>query len=208
MRTVRRKAFHREPTCAMPRRCCPRAPSSPTRKASAPAAPRHSPTSFRYKLLLERGGTWCDTDMVCVRPLDFLGRMPYCLRLAEHAAPPGRDLGRAPQRLHDEGPRRERARAALPREAESLSADPGEAQVGTTGPDLVTRMAYPLGLQGYALPPEVACPVDFFRLEALLVEPAALSCQRACGPLLERDVALPQASTRTPRTRRTASTSS
>jgi len=26
---------------------------------------------FRYRLLFERGGLWSDTDMVCVRPLDF-----------------------------------------------------------------------------------------------------------------------------------------
>ena len=26
---------------------------------------------FRYKLLLERGGWWADTDMVCLKPLDF-----------------------------------------------------------------------------------------------------------------------------------------
>ena len=26
---------------------------------------------FRYKLLLERGGWWCDTDVVCLKPFDF-----------------------------------------------------------------------------------------------------------------------------------------
>src|SRR6185369_14164179 len=26
---------------------------------------------FRYKLLLERGGWWVDTDMVCLKPFDF-----------------------------------------------------------------------------------------------------------------------------------------
>lgn len=26
---------------------------------------------FRYKLLLERGGWWADTDLVCLRPFDF-----------------------------------------------------------------------------------------------------------------------------------------
>src|ERR1043165_6249395 len=29
---------------------------------------------FRYKLLLDRGGWWVDTDMVCLRPFDFDGR--------------------------------------------------------------------------------------------------------------------------------------
>src|SRR2546423_1207898 len=26
---------------------------------------------FRYKLLLERGGWWVDTDTICVKPFDF-----------------------------------------------------------------------------------------------------------------------------------------
>jgi len=26
---------------------------------------------FRYKLLLERGGWWADTDTICVKPFDF-----------------------------------------------------------------------------------------------------------------------------------------
>ena len=26
---------------------------------------------FRYKLLLERGGWWVDSDLVCLRPFDF-----------------------------------------------------------------------------------------------------------------------------------------
>ena len=28
---------------------------------------------FRYKLLLERGGWWVNTDVVCLRPFDFAG---------------------------------------------------------------------------------------------------------------------------------------
>ena len=27
--------------------------------------------SFRYKLLLERGGWWADTDLICLKPFDF-----------------------------------------------------------------------------------------------------------------------------------------
>src|SRR3982751_587646 len=26
---------------------------------------------FRYKLLLDHGGIWCDTDVVCLKPFDF-----------------------------------------------------------------------------------------------------------------------------------------
>ena len=32
---------------------------------------------FRYKLLLERGGWWVDTDVVCLRHLDFQQAMVF-----------------------------------------------------------------------------------------------------------------------------------
>ena len=129
---------------------------------------------FRYKLLLERGGTWCDTDMVCVRPLDFLERMPYCFASQNMPPYPVETSGvRLNVCMMKTPAGSELARRCLA-EAEPMVADRAKLKWGTTGPDLVTRLALPLGLQGYALPPEVACPVDFFRLEALLAEPAAL----------------------------------
>lgn len=32
---------------------------------------------FRYKLLYERGGIWCDTDIVCLKALDFAANADY-----------------------------------------------------------------------------------------------------------------------------------
>ena len=34
---------------------------------------------FRYKLLLERGGMYSDTDIVCLRPFAFAEEMPYAV---------------------------------------------------------------------------------------------------------------------------------
>jgi len=46
---------------------------------------------FRYKLLLDRGGIWCDCDVVCLRPFDFISRGPL-LTASERLPPePGRD---------------------------------------------------------------------------------------------------------------------
>ena len=37
---------------------------------------------FRYKLLLERGGWWFDTDFVCLRPIDFPGEHVFASEFA------------------------------------------------------------------------------------------------------------------------------
>ena len=127
---------------------------------------------FRYKLLFERGGTWCDTDMVCVKPLDFLAGMPYAF---------------ATQRMPEGQPNIDATRLnvcimkapagsafLLDCLAECSAFDRTQLQWGMTGPDLVTRLAAQHGLRDCALMPEVACPVDFFDLNPLLTEPAAL----------------------------------
>ena len=38
---------------------------------------------FRYKLLLERGGWWADTDTVCLRPFDFDERYVFSSELSK-----------------------------------------------------------------------------------------------------------------------------
>ncbi|HUP97247.1 MAG TPA: glycosyltransferase [Usitatibacter sp.] len=121
---------------------------------------------FRYKLLLERGGTWCDTDMVCVRPLDFLDRMPYAFASQRMPAKPADTAGDRMNVCIMKAP----AGCDLLREcyASAAATDRSTIAWGQTGPDLVTAIAAQLGLQRYALPPEVACPVDFFALQALL----------------------------------------
>ena len=129
---------------------------------------------FRYKLLLERGGTWCDTDMVCVRPLDFLERMPYAFASQNMPPYPVETSGvRLNVCLMKAAAGSELARRCLD-EAQAMAADRASLKWGMTGPDLVTRWAAPLGLQGYAVAPEVACPVDFFHLDMLVRHPAAL----------------------------------
>jgi len=41
---------------------------------------------FRYKLLFERGGIWCDTDVVLLKPLSFAAEME-CFFATEYDAP-------------------------------------------------------------------------------------------------------------------------
>jgi mannosyltransferase OCH1-like enzyme len=38
---------------------------------------------FRYKLLLERGGWWVDTDMICLQPFDFTDEYVFSSEISE-----------------------------------------------------------------------------------------------------------------------------
>src|SRR6266850_1743041 len=50
---------------------------------------QHSPSYagfanfFRYKLLLERGGWWADTDVICLKPFDFPGAHVFASELVD-----------------------------------------------------------------------------------------------------------------------------
>lgn len=102
---------------------------------------------FRYRLLRERGGTWADLDVICLRPLpdaDYL--LPSQRHESEWAAT---CLLRAPRR----SPLLELACSA----AEAV--DPATAVWGQTGPRLMTRLVTDLQLE--ALPIEAVCPIDF-----------------------------------------------
>jgi hypothetical protein len=53
---------------------------------------------FRYRLLLERGGIWADTDVICLQPLDYPGKEIYgwqddkTINNAVLGLPPGHEL--------------------------------------------------------------------------------------------------------------------
>ena len=114
---------------------------------------------FRYKLLHERGGWWTDLDMVCLRPLDFP---------AEHVfASERRKLGGVTV-----------TNSLLKAPASSpLAADLYERALrheqratvwGATGPALVREVVERHGAERFVVPPDVFCPVDWWRAETLL----------------------------------------
>jgi hypothetical protein len=121
---------------------------------------------FRYKLLHERGGIWCDSDMVCLKPLDFAEAMPYVFaseRIAargEHAqggvklasafikTPPG---------------------SALMADCLATAMPPAPADIvwSSIGPDLLQRMVIQHQLSGHVVQPQVFCPIDYWRFQDL-----------------------------------------
>ncbi|MEM7349978.1 MAG: glycosyltransferase [Acidobacteriota bacterium] len=106
---------------------------------------------FRYRLLLERGGWWVDTDVVCVRPFDWGDEHVFASELAgsEDAvttcvikAPPGSPV------------------MAYAWEVCRRS-DPRRLLWGETGPALLGRAVREHDLEGHVRPPRTFCPLPY-----------------------------------------------
>jgi hypothetical protein len=106
---------------------------------------------WRYKLLLERGGWWVDTDVVCVRPFQFAG---------EHVIGHQRDGG---QRCLNNAVIRAPARSPLAKYCYEAcqSIDRETIQWGATGPKLVQAAVLALGMGDCIEPPEAFYEIDY-----------------------------------------------
>jgi hypothetical protein len=114
---------------------------------------------FRYKLLLEKGGWWVDTDVVCLKPFAF--PEPYVF---------------ASERL-DGGDVATSAVIKVPAGSDVMAfnwhlcqacADPAGAAWGQYGPKLMARSIAKFGLDHYRKPAAVFCPLAFDEWEAVL----------------------------------------
>lgn len=106
---------------------------------------------FRYKLLLERGGWWFDTDFVCLRPLTFPEEHVFASELTlgrkmvtsgAIKAPPGSE---AMQLAWDT----------------CQSKDPQKIVWGETGPALVAGIVEKFGMQTSVMEPNTFCPIPY-----------------------------------------------
>lgn len=108
---------------------------------------------FRYKLLLERGGWWVDTDVVCVRPFDFQDESVLGTELLE----PGSD-----RLVVSSSVIKQRAGSELMRwawdECQRVSTE--ELLWGQVGPKLMQRGVDTLGL--HVRGPTVFSPIPHF----------------------------------------------
>jgi len=110
---------------------------------------------FRYKLLFERGGWWADSDMVCLRPFDFIDEYVFSTEIRGTdqfvncgviKAPPGSDaMGFAWEVCKTK--------------------DPQKIVWGETGPHLAAQAVTKFGLEAYAKPYYVFCSIiDWHKL--------------------------------------------
>ncbi len=117
---------------------------------------------FRYKLLLERGGWWVDTDVVCVRPFDFESEQVFASELFHGAPMVTSCVIRAP------------AGSAAMEQAWQTCAASNTAKLkwAQTGPHLCAEVVRAHGLESSVQPPEAFCPVPFYEWQTL-VDPSA-----------------------------------
>jgi len=106
---------------------------------------------FRYKLLLERGGWWVDTDVICLKPFDFGHETVFASEMnGEHVirssaairVPPGSEFARYAWGVCE-------------------SRDPARIEWGETGPRLVTEAVDTLGLHKFVRSVATFCPIDY-----------------------------------------------
>lgn len=129
---------------------------------------------FRYKLLLDHGGYWSDTDTVCLKPFDFVA--DYVIgaeRLPSHAIKDGKDARLAI------GVLKMPARSAVMAECYAIANDANkrELQWGQMGPELVTRSFARHDLVKHALAPDVFYPLDWWNVRDLVSKPLDVPAQ-------------------------------
>jgi mannosyltransferase OCH1-like enzyme len=117
---------------------------------------------FRYKLLLDRGGWWADTDLVCLRPFDW--DEPYIF-----ASEPTRDGREVPSSCALKAPVGDESMAYAFDTCRSR--DPKVLRWGETGPRLVGHVIDRLGLERHRQPARTFCPIAYYNWRRL-IDPA------------------------------------
>jgi len=117
---------------------------------------------FRYKLLLERGGWWIDTDVICLKPFDFADEYVFSSELDQEREVISSGIIKAPAGSE--------VMAYAWRVCEQK--DPQQLMWGETGPRLMTEAVRSCSLENYAKPPKVFSPLTFSEWRRVL-EPDA-----------------------------------
>ena len=113
---------------------------------------------FRYKLLLENGGWWADTDVVCLLPFDFAEPVV----IASEHTPSGTRAATAAIRLPRGHAIAQRCYDAARRK------NPRTVKWGETGPQLLDRIVSEGGFRASMKGPQDFCPVPYWEWESLL----------------------------------------
>jgi hypothetical protein len=106
---------------------------------------------FRYKLLLDRGGWYTDTDMVCLRPFDFESEYVFASQ------------GIHTPRLVSCGVMKVPPRSEIMLRAWNAcrAMDTSTLRWGVSGPALIHRLVEECALQQSVEPPETFLPIDY-----------------------------------------------
>jgi mannosyltransferase OCH1-like enzyme len=113
---------------------------------------------FRYKLLLEKGGWWADTDIVCLRPFDFPDEYVFSSEMDQGVEVVTTGVLKAP-------PRSEVMAYAW---SVCESKEPQLLAWGETGPGLLSQAVTKLRLEAYKKEHHVFCPLPYHDWRKLL----------------------------------------
>jgi hypothetical protein len=113
---------------------------------------------FRYKLLLERGGWWVDTDVVCLRPFAFGGPYVFATEPCGDGETPATAVIRVP------------AGSAIMSQAWKVcqAKDRAALSWGEVGPRLLKELIETFGLGAHTEPSATFCPIAWDRWEEIL----------------------------------------
>jgi mannosyltransferase OCH1-like enzyme len=106
---------------------------------------------FRYKLLLERGGWWADTDLVCIKPFDFPDQHVFASEMCDGREVVTSGIIKAP------------AGSQAMAHAWNIcqSKMPEQLMWGETGPKLVAHVVEKYLLQPYVKSYRIFCPLAY-----------------------------------------------
>jgi hypothetical protein len=106
---------------------------------------------FRYKLLLERGGWWADTDIICLQPFDIAAPFVFSSEMTTRGVVPASAVIKAPSGSD--------AMAHAWRVCSEKI--PKLLRWGETGPKLIAEVIALFSLERYLFPPEAFCPIGY-----------------------------------------------
>jgi mannosyltransferase OCH1-like enzyme len=106
---------------------------------------------FRYKLLLDRGGWWADTDTICLKPFDFSQEYVFSSELAKGVEVINCGIIKAPPSSNV---------MAYAWDV-CQSKDPERLAWGETGPRLMAEAVRLFSLDEYKKPHYVFCPLSY-----------------------------------------------
>ena len=114
---------------------------------------------FRYKLLLERGGWWADSDTICLKPFDFPDEYVFSSEIDYR----GREVINA-------GVIKAAAGSEVMAYAWSVcqTKNPARLVWGETGPRLMAKAVKKFGLEKYKQTAQAFCPVDYEQWDKVL----------------------------------------
>jgi mannosyltransferase OCH1-like enzyme len=114
---------------------------------------------FRYKLLLERGGWWADSDTICVKPFDFPDEYVFSAEINHR----GREVV-------NNGVTKAPVGSAVMAYTWQVcqTKNPARLLWGETGPRLLAKAVKKFGLERYKQTYRTFCPIDYEQWRKLL----------------------------------------